>query len=221
MTLIFFNMAVIGIAPFVQPAVSVLIRRSLQAAWIRNNILRSLDNTGRTVDLPPNFVYQALSISALARLISNAVTVDASQGPVPSGDDRAQQLLELVARFTANFPTRPSTVLPRPVGKDVILLTGSTGAFGCHILAELLIDPSVEKVYVLNKGLRSRDRQLANMRRQGLDVECLETPKVHFLEGDLSACMLGLDMPVYKEASLSIFVISSQAPDLPYRFKPQ
>ena len=172
-------MAVIGIAPFVQPAVSVLIRRSLQAAWIRNNILRSLDNTGRTVDLPPNFVYQALSISALARLISNAVTVDASQGPVPSGDDRAQQLLELVARFTANFPTRPSTVLPRPVGKDVILLTGSTGAFGCHILAELLIDPSVEKVYVLNKGLRSRDRQLANMRRRCVDVAARQVSALH------------------------------------------
>ena len=171
----------------------------MQAAWIRNSILRALETTGTPSSaLSPSFVYQAPSVTALSAAISRATT---SAEDVPSEETRAQELLDLVARFTAHFPARSTTLRKRASSYDVVLLTGSTGGFGCHILAELVTDTSVEKIYVLNRGAGSRQRQADAMLKHGVEIEWLLSPKIRFLEGELNERFFGLGEELYREVN--------------------
>ena len=116
-----------------------------------------------------------------------------------SHDKRVEELLALVSRFTSDFPARPATLKQVKDPHEVVLLTGSTGGLGCHLLVELLADSSTKKVYALNRGVETRQRQLDNLRKQGLDVGCVSSSKVTFLEGDLDKSYLGLSPVVYNE----------------------
>lgn len=177
---------------------------SLQAAWIRNGILSAARTVGINLDtLPANFVFQQISIQGISALVSSTAQT-MSSAPSVSHDERVKELLDLVDRFTSDFPTRPSTLTRTAAQYEVVLLTGSTGGLGCHLLAELVSDPSIGKVYALNRGVETQQRQLANMRRQGLAPDCVSSPKVVFLEGELHRPSLGLISAVYNEVSLDL-----------------
>lgn len=88
---------------------------------------------------------------------------------------------------------------------DVVLLTGSTGALGSHILESLVLDPSIAKVYALNRrdmrGARSvYIRQSASFKDRDLDFVALNSEKVMLLEGDATEEHLGLhDQDLFEE----------------------
>ena len=149
--------------------------------------------------LPTNLVYQALSIKGLATTISASSEQSSIAISTVPHNSKAQELLALVAKYTSTVPPRPAAFHQRASQQDVVLLTGSTGGFGSHILVELVADPSVEKVFLFNRGPGSRERQLRSLQKLGLDAGCLSSPKLVFLEGDLGACMFGLGSPRYKE----------------------
>lgn len=116
----------------------------------------------------------------------------------PTVNARVSELQKAVARHTSNFPSRPPLLRSRSNGGDVVLVTGTTGGFGCHILAQLSQDPTVRKVYAFNRP--SEDmvaRQLYAMQKQGLLEECLRHPKFELLEGDLRRPDFGLDPATY------------------------
>lgn len=109
----------------------------------------------------------------------------------------------MLLRYTADFPehqTNQSTARG-----EVILLTGSTGALGRHILYSLLELPEVSLVYALNRedpqnqNLSVRERHLAVFADSGLDVQVLHSPKLRFLVGDLELSNLGLAEPILQE----------------------
>ena len=97
--------------------------------------------------------------------------------------------------------------LPRPVytkdGKAseriVVLLTGSTGSVGSHVLAALLAEPKVEKVYVLNRNSEVAKLEEAFLER-GLPLELLDKKeKLVPLKGDVTQERLGLGEGVFNE----------------------
>jgi thioester reductase-like protein len=84
---------------------------------------------------------------------------------------------------------------------EVILLTGSTGFLGSHLLATLLQTSTVSRVYAINRpsSVSLQDRQVAAFRKSDLSSDLLKSPKLVLLEGDLSKVRLGLDENVYNE----------------------
>jgi thioester reductase-like protein len=85
----------------------------------------------------------------------------------------------------------------------VVLLTGSTGGLGSHILEILLGLASVERVYAFNRHGRmpvSR-RQTAAFVDRALDVKLLLSEKLMYLEGDTTKSDLGLPPGVWKTVS--------------------
>ncbi|OJT12273.1 Linear gramicidin synthase subunit D [Trametes pubescens] len=156
---------------------------SLQATWIRNTILRAVRQTDTSAAkrLPPNIVFKAPTISGLARIVyatvnNDEVLDDASLSP--------QSLLTFVEKYSADFPERPATLIDRPASsKEVILITGTTGGFGCDALEHLLRDENVERVYAFNrKGSKALERQHAQFQARGLDEKLLDTPKFKLVE---------------------------------------
>ena len=201
----------------------LLIGVSLQATWIRIKILRALRevDSKATRNLDPNFVFHEPSITRLANLIYN--TIHPSASPVKTGDSRVKKLLSTIEKHTASFSSRPKDLIDRHEDGDVILLTGTTGGLGCNILAHLSLDPSVKKVYALNRSSGSGSlikRQVDAMDKQGLLEECLRSPKFNLLEGDLSRPAFGLNPEVF-ETVRNLFLMPFSNVDPGYRFVPQ
>lgn len=86
-----------------------------------------------------------------------------------------------------------------PVNAKVVIVTGTTGALGSHILAGLMNDSSVKHVYALNRkgAVPVYDRQVAEFKKRGILNVSLE--KVSLMEADTTADGFGLSSNVYEE----------------------
>ncbi|THG97884.1 hypothetical protein EW026_g4198 [Hermanssonia centrifuga] len=180
---------------------------SLQASWIYNQVACALRETsGETSpcsNLKSNCVYQAPSIALLSRLIYDLVN--------PTFEDEAetkytetQRLHDLVSHYTSDFPARPETLRESIATKDAVLVTGTTGGLGCHILMHLLSDSSVGTVYALNRPSATFERQVQAFQSNGLDADCLNLPKLRFIRGDLCEKSFGLEASVFEEIRDSV-----------------
>ncbi|KAK0461852.1 uncharacterized protein EV420DRAFT_1665230 [Desarmillaria tabescens] len=152
------------------------------ATWIRNTLLRALRDTAefdtrRTTD---NFVYSHPSISQLATFL-HSIAQGTHVSSVSLGS-RVDDMRTMVSKYSKDFLVT-SEKQPDPLiletGK-VILLTGTTGALGCHILASLVLDQTVGHIYAVNRPGKI-SRALIN---HGIDINM---EKVTMLEVDLSS----------------------------------
>lgn len=197
------NLAVTG-KPRMMRGMPVLMvsLRSLQATWIRNTVTRALRDFSAeaAARLPSNFVFRAPTVIGMTRLIMKTVHPEDLNNHAET--TRIGELQATVAKFTTEFQARPGSLHPRPEDGDVVFVTGTTGGFGCNILAQLSHDPSVKKIYAFNRP--SDDiipRQLYAMQKQGLLEECIRASKFEMVEGDLSRPSFGLDPVVYEKVS--------------------
>ncbi|KAJ7157757.1 putative polyketide synthase [Mycena filopes] len=91
---------------------------------------------------------------------------------------------------SAQLPVRRLLDSQTATSDHVILLTGSTGALGCHLLAQLLSDRDVKHVYALNRqvsgGLTLADRQATALERQGLPPVLVHSQKLTLLVGNFA-----------------------------------
>lgn len=84
----------------------------------------------------------------------------------------------------------------------VVLLTGSTGNLGALILAMLLSNQAVARVYALNRPssqASTLERHIKRFEDKTLDTSALSSEKLVFLEGETSNPHLGLTDHVYNE----------------------
>lgn len=147
--------------------------------------------------LPSDFVFRAPTVADMTRLLVQ--TFDSSTDNLKDVA-RVSALQAAVSKYTYEFPLRPKSLVKRPNTGDVVLVTGTTGGFGCNILAQLSHDPTVTKVYALNRPSDDTvQRQVHAMQKQGLLEDCLRAPKFEMVEGDLSKHHLGLEEAVYEK----------------------
>lgn len=134
-------------------------------------------------------MYQNPSIEALAKAVSDLATSPSQTTQIDVGA-RVTSMQALVKKYSSNFPKHVTSATSQQTG-DILLVTGTTGALGATILAKAVQDPSVEKIYAVNrKGLDGRsliDRQRTVLEDRGLDLAILESPKVVLVETDLNA----------------------------------
>lgn len=86
--------------------------------------------------------------------------------------------------------------MPAPTDQLVILLTGSTGSLGSYILDSLVANSKVVRIYCLNRGPRSLERQQKSQDAKGLSP--LASNKIVCLDADLSKPLFGLPVDQYK-----------------------
>lgn len=80
---------------------------------------------------------------------------------------------------------------------ETVLLTGSTGNLGSHILKSLIEDRGISRIYALNRkdsrgGVSVRARQEAGFEQRGIDSALAASEKVVYVEGD--AASLGSEL---------------------------
>ncbi|PBK96038.1 acetyl-CoA synthetase-like protein [Armillaria gallica] len=148
---------------------------SLQATWIRNTLLRALQDSAefdirQTTD---NFVYKYPSIAQLSKFLASVAQgkhVTVSGSPVDA-------MRTMVNKYSKDFVVTPRKQLRH---RD------QESPLGSHILASLVLDENVQHIYAVNRpgDASVNERQQRAFSRHGLDVN-LE--KVTMLEVDLSA----------------------------------
>ena len=170
---------------------------SLQATWIRNTILRAIReySSAAAQRLPTNIVFQAPSISSLTDAVLDVVHNTAAAPPTTTTDD----LISIAERLCANLPVRPASLRTRERGAlDVVLITGTTGGFGCDALEHLLRDERVGCVYAFN---RRAERQRQAFKDRGLDEALLDSEKFRMVETILHASGFGIEPALLDEVS--------------------
>ncbi|RPD58224.1 acetyl-CoA synthetase-like protein [Lentinus tigrinus ALCF2SS1-7] len=183
----------------------------LQATWIRNTILRAIRETlpHTAHNIPMNLVFKAPSINALSDTIYGILH---NRSEPATTSVTPQDLVDLVEKYSSNLPPRPSPLRQREQTKDTILITGTTGGFGCDILEHLLLDEGVEKIYAFNRpGSQAMERQRASFRKRGLDETLLESPRFRMVDAVLDTPGFGLEATLLEEIRNSVTHIMHNA----------
>lgn len=179
---------------------------SLQATWIRNTLLRAVRQSEvDTRSATANFVYQHPTIKALAGYVSRLV-LGSDDGANLGEEEKVKAMKDMVTKYSSSFPALAARKPTSSRSGKVVLLTGTTGGLGSNVLASLLEDEGVEKVYALNRkdANESLDSRMAGaLSERGLErhVTALTSEKVVLLEGDTALDALGLGEQVYDEVS--------------------
>ena len=110
---------------------------------------------------------------------------------------------------TTGLTDRTSRDLSQLPVEGVILLTGSTGALGSHLLNTML-ERGHRMIYCLNRSPDSRNLQIYRNECRGLPVVFPED-RVRFLTGDPALPLFGLDDNVFAELDRSVTHIMHNA----------
>ncbi|KAJ7693172.1 hypothetical protein B0H17DRAFT_1168921 [Mycena rosella] len=168
---------------------------SLNATFLRHRIVGALKNHGDEAvkgvsqKIPQNSVYVHPSIEELASAVISLLVSDGSNSS--SAEEKAT-IEKMITKYSEGFDE--PIVQQEPVSSSsgaAVLLTGSTGGLGSHILEMLLNLASVERVYAFNRRGR--------------------TPKLVYLEGDTSKPDLGLPVDAWTTLRNTITVIIHNA----------
>ncbi|OSX67090.1 hypothetical protein POSPLADRAFT_1128883 [Postia placenta MAD-698-R-SB12] len=170
---------------------------SLQATRIRNICQKELELNGQT--LGQNIVYENPSVDRLAAFIQ---ALRAGGSATASDEQQHATMLAMVEKWSAKFDLHSATQNGQHVGSTghVVVLTGTTGSLGAHILSQLVSSPSVQRVVCLSRA-KSHDDSLARVkeslqtRRLSLSPE--QWAKVESFAVDVNEDRLGLTESEY------------------------
>lgn len=148
------------------------------------------------------------SLSDLMRKFSQSSRPSEESVPEPKPITQIGVMEEFVSNFTdrlkslAILPLAGSTA---PCTMHIVLVTGTTGILGSHILAELLERDDVEHVYALNRSSRVPllERQSAAFQKQRLSPALANSTKLNLICAQLGNEDLGLSPEVSDEVCRS------------------
>ncbi|KAI1640226.1 hypothetical protein F4809DRAFT_591978 [Biscogniauxia mediterranea] len=177
---------------------------SLRAAQIRRLLQKDLDLGGQL--LPINVVYDAGNVAKLAGALYASRTGAKLENGHSNYESEITKMERLIAEY-GKFETRKPGDIPTPE-KDVVVLTGATGALGAHLLNQLLDDPKVAEVSCLVRGKDALGRITESMKLRGLSLANKDTKKLRALTTDnFGAPHLGLTPEVYSGLQNSVTLI--------------
>ena len=120
----------------------------------------------------------------------------------------------MIAKYTADLPTAKAKTKAKAHDNaaPAVLLTGSTGNIGSHILAYLLSDERVGCLHTLNRPSADPLRRLRSaFSERGLPVELLDDSRFVSLAGDITRDNFGLEEAQYKEVCAAKFASRPKA----------
>lgn len=180
-------------------------RASLHATFLRNRILAAIRDAKDPLvrqaasGVTPNLVFEHPTLRELAETISQLVDPTGSRETV----DLSAVITTLLEKYSVGLPMDVTTH-KFPSSTIVVLLTGSTGNVGSHVLASLLSEPHVKKVFTLNRRGARADRQKASFADRGISIDLLSQSKLVQLFGDVALDAFGVDEHVYREVCLTL-----------------
>ena len=157
---------------------------SLQVLNLIKHLKAGLISAGVNSDnLAPSTVYTNSTVSKLSDAVL-ALTGQAQGKKLTGEKARIEKMQAMLTKYSAV-----------PV---IAVFTGSTGSLGSYLLEALAASPEVSRIYCLNRGADSEERQSRLSASRGLSAQW-DKQRIKFLNCDLSKEYLGLDVDVYSE----------------------
>ncbi|GAW21784.1 hypothetical protein ANO14919_113090 [Xylariales sp. No.14919] len=172
---------------------------SLRAAQLRRLLQQELDLGGHS--LPTNAVYDAGNVTKLAVVLDSMRTAGQLQNGNSHKESEIAKMEELVSEY-GNFSSQ----------KDVVILTGATGALGAHVLDQLLDDDRVVRVYCLARGADDAFKRISiSLEERGLTLPGSNPQRAQKLvalsTNNFGASHLGLRAEEYAKLQSSVTLI--------------
>ncbi|KAH7021401.1 thermosensitive gluconokinase [Microdochium trichocladiopsis] len=170
---------------------------SLQATQMRSDILKTVDVQGKR--LSQTVVFDHPSIRQLSKYLFSL-----SNHQEGEQEDVEGEMRDLIEKYSH----KPATAAVSASAMSVVL-TGATGSLGAHVLAKLVVDENVGKVYCLvratsNNDAASRVKSSMIQRRAYHELSLLQRRKIVSLASDLSQENLGLSDNMYHEVASTL-----------------
>ena len=158
---------------------------------MRGLILKDLDLSGNVRKVGRNVIFDTANTTHLAEYLYGLRIGDV----MPKDTGHEIKEMETMIRRYSIFKNHVPGPSPSPEGQ-VVLLTGSTGSLGAHILALLLTRSEVRNVCCLVRGENPQERVLEAFRKRGLSSP--DTTRFVTLTSDISKSDLGLPPDLLK-----------------------
>ncbi|CAK5265953.1 unnamed protein product [Mycena citricolor] len=184
---------------------------SLNATFLRHRIVAILKtNPAAAKAVEQNLIYAHPTIVSLAAAISSLI----SAGSVTAADPKAE-IEAMIQKYSVGLDRGSvRNAKKAPADGDVVLITGSTGGLGSHLLAVLVGAASVRQIYAFNRHsprASSSERQREAFRDRGFNEALLASEKIVYLEGSTWEENLGLGRDIYEQLCCSVSVIIHNA----------
>lgn len=160
-------------------------------------LVRELRRTLTIPNLALTTVYTNPSVTALTNAILR-LSRHQQDTKTSQEQERYQMLRSFFVEYQERIDSIPiSLTAVRETTKSAVILTGSTGALGSHILHTLLANPTTY-IYCLNRATDSLALQRKRNNSYGLEMQ-LDADRVTFLKADLSQEYLGLQQETFQK----------------------
>ena len=177
---------------------------SLSATILRRQITGALQSTeSEKAKAAVTFINQntVYTYPTVDRLTNYLVGLVADPNWTEDVNSHVDQIENMITQYSNPWPTVDWNSEPGMV----VLLTGSTGSIGSHILEALLREPRILRIYAFNRPSSRQvsllDRHRERFEDKGFDKSLLVSQKLVFLEGDASQDGLGVSSLVFNEVS--------------------
>ena len=178
---------------------------SLKVTNLVRHINDSLLRVGRNdLRILPRTIYSNPTVNQLAHTV-----MEMTNGvPSPSHEaaDSEEGMRAMLEQYTKDLPITAHTSLTLPPDAlKTVILTGSTGTIGSHLLTNLLDNPAVAHIYCFTRinPTPPLKRQRKVHETNGLPAH-FPSERVTFLETDLSQPYFGLPRPTYRKLLTSV-----------------
>ena len=169
----------------------------------------------RVNELKPYFVYANATVQKLSSAFYELYHSADNAGHTESRKDasiskRAELIAKsasLLKKYTEDLPSPMKTAATERAEDQVsVLLTGSTGSLGSHLLENLIHNPRVTQVTCLNRSVDGKSKQLMSNSRRGLSDRWPEG-KIRFFQADMSKLGFSLAEEVYEDLLASTTLV--------------
>ncbi|RYP71484.1 hypothetical protein DL771_004739 [Monosporascus sp. 5C6A] len=180
---------------------------SVQTLEIVSTLRRNLQDqtSSPTAWVSPRTIYRNSTILDLSHLLKGFL----DDGAFPEEESELAQahiMDELVERYTKALPKRPGSQATESSGTSVIALVGSTGYLGSHVLAALLPNPNITRIYCLNRRSDVQKRHEASLHELVDNVRPL-LHKLEYMTVELGKPLLGLEQNEYDRLATDVDAI--------------
>ncbi|KAF1920051.1 hypothetical protein BDU57DRAFT_485934 [Ampelomyces quisqualis] len=154
-------------------------------------------------DLPMSVIEDCGTIERLTEYILRKRHGD-SDANEEDEEETMRDLLKRYGTFDQNTVSSQTNGHTENPGREVVVLTGATGALGAHILNILQKSPDIDAIYCLVRGAderAARERVSKALQQRGLasiSSEVFENPEVRVVQAQLSDDRLGLSDEMYE-----------------------
>ena len=174
-------------------------------------LTNALNKAIRGANVTAPMIYSHPTVSQLAEALSGNISKSSGQPAAPL--TREEKMQKMVAKYTRDMVrSKQATSAPKPPSKHTVVITGSTGSLGSHILEQLLQNPDVEKVYCMNRS-DAEARQKVAFKQHNHDLTNFS--KAAFLKTDFAADRFGLPEDTYETllSTVTVFIHSAWSVD--------